>query len=372
MQRLDPKGDPSTAVRDGYYVAPVDAPAPVIASSLDLRPNGSHLFIGPIGSGKTTQLRVLEAQLRDGTSVTPAFVDVGAVHDVSAVRPGVLIFAAATEVAALVAGTPQSAHQREWLRKRARGAFWDHEPDFDYPYEDDGTRWAPGVLRPPADPWGETVAGARKAVEALLSDAEVEGVRPEVTVLFDGLDRLHDLEAFERVVAEDVRALQACGIGVVIAASQRLLYGASTEIRRHFDRVHRIGAADPLFLRSVLRSRADAALLSDAAADRIAEWSGGVLRDLIAIAQGAGEEAYVRGADLIGVEHVDAAANRFGRALLLGVETQARATLELVLTTDSFAIGSDSDVQLLVEDRLIDLGGRYVVHPTLVPLLHAA
>lgn len=358
------------ALQAGHYVEPIDAPAPLIASSLELRPNASHLLIGPIGSGKTTQLRVLEARLGDGTGVVPAFVDVGAVHDVAAMRPGVLIFAAATAVDALTTGTAKSAPWREWLRKKARGGHWDIEPDYDE--RDYGTTWEPGVLHPAADPWNETVAAAKRALDAVLADSDVDGVRPDITVLFDGLDRLHDLDAFERVVAEDVRALQASHLGVVIAASQRLLYGASTEIRRHFDRVHRIGAADPLFLRSVLRFRADDVLLPDAAAERIAEWSGGVLRDLIAIAQGAGEEAYVGGADVIGVEHVDAAANRFGRALLLGVEAHARATLEQVLTTDSFAIGTDSDVQLLVEDRLIDLGGRYVVHPTLVPLLRAA
>ena len=371
MRRLDPKGDPSTAVRDGHYVEPVEALAPLIASSLELRPTGSHLLIGAIGSGKTTQLRVLEAQLRAGTGVIAAFVDVGQFHDVSAVEPGVLFLAAATAVAAAVPGTQKSADARAHLRGRAWG--WREYPDPDFEnYQEQYSEWVPGVLRPPGDPWGVTVAAAKHSLDLLLTDAAVDGARPEVTVLFDGLDRLHDLEAFERVVAEDVRALQACGIGVVIAASQRLLYGASTEIRRHFDRVHRIGAVDPLFLRRVLRSRVDDELLSDPSADRVAEWSGGVLRDLIAIAQGAGEDAYVRGAEFIGVEHVDAAADRFGRALLLGVETQARATLENALTNDSFAIGSNSDVQLLVEDRLIDLGGRYVVHPTLVPLLHAA
>ena len=62
-----------------------------------------------------------------------------------------------------------------------------------------------------------------------------------------------------------------------------------------------------------------AALILPEGAARLVEVSGGVLRDLIGLARDAGEEAYLAGVETIGAAHADAAADAFGRTLMLGL-----------------------------------------------------
>lgn len=65
MARLDGSGSPWTALVDGLYLPRPDGVAERIAKSLEIRPHGTHLVVGTIGSGKTTALLRVQELLAD-------------------------------------------------------------------------------------------------------------------------------------------------------------------------------------------------------------------------------------------------------------------------------------------------------------------
>src|SRR6185369_10510891 len=112
------------------------------------------------------------------------------------------------------------------------------------------------------------------------------------------LDRLADPLVFVRVI-EDVRAIRSTGIGLALVGPLASMYGPHRSVTDHFQRFYpqmavdvRNDAEGRAFLVELLRRRAALDLLPDASAVRLAEWSGGVLRDLVSLARSAGEEAY--------------------------------------------------------------------------------
>jgi hypothetical protein len=124
-------------------------------------------------------------------------------------------------------------------------------------------------------------------------------------------------------------------------------------------------------------ARADEATPSIEARGRLVEWSGGIVRDLISLARDAGQVAYADGADRVALAHVDAAADRFGRSLLLG--TSAAMADRLVhfgripeFEFVDFTASSELDVELLALRLVIEVPStpvRYIIHPVVQPLL---
>ena len=158
-------------------------------------------------------------------------------------------------------------------------------------------------------------------------------------MLIDSLDRMSDLERFADIIDGDVVALRSVGLGVILIGPLTALYGVRRTALERFDRTWHLPTVDVqndaeghAFLRKVLRARDVNGLLTDTAADRLAALSGGVLRDPIALAQAAGEEAYVDGADHVEVPHVETAADIFGRKQLVALDSQELAVLQRVRT----------------------------------------
>lgn len=65
VSRLDGSGAPGVALEHGLYVRRPDGGAERLAASLEIRPTGTHLVVGSVGSGKTTDLLRLQAALRE-------------------------------------------------------------------------------------------------------------------------------------------------------------------------------------------------------------------------------------------------------------------------------------------------------------------
>ena len=200
-----------------------------------------------------------------------------------------------------------------------------------------------------------------------------------VVLLFDSLDRLSDPVVFAKVVEQDVRAIRATGIGLVLVGPLASMYGPSRSVTDHFQHFYpqlavdcRDDAEGLSFLVGLLRKRAALDMLPDESAVRLARWSGGVLRDLVSLARAAGEEAYMRGADRVEAEHVDAAADTFGRQLIFGLGSADLDVLSRVASKGAFVQTSDRDVALLVTRRVLEYRAgspRFAIHPTLGPLL---
>jgi hypothetical protein len=124
----------------------------------------------------------------------------------------------------------------------------------------------------------------------------------------------------------------------------------------------------------VLRRRAESEILPDGAARRLVQLSGGVLRDLIHLAKSAGQTAYRQGAEAIDAEHVDIAANGYGRSLLVGLKQEEIDTLKHLRATGEFVRVSDDDLALMATRRILEYHSStspiaFAVHPAIAPLL---
>jgi hypothetical protein len=88
--KLDPAGDPAHAMERFY----VDAPRSVsarIAAELALAPASSHLLVGGVGSGKTTELMATARHVAAISDVATLYVDVTRQHDIDKMAPGAII-----------------------------------------------------------------------------------------------------------------------------------------------------------------------------------------------------------------------------------------------------------------------------------------
>jgi hypothetical protein len=347
--------------------------------------------VGGVGSGKTTQLLVARDKLKEIADAKSSFIDVGQLHDLGRLQSGVLLVLAGL---ALIKTLPLeisdgAKEAKEFFKRIAHGwTEWvdpvdvdDYEiSDWEVDDSDPSPDWTvpvrrTGILVPPYPPLHheiqEKAAQLRKLVEA------VTPLVPHIVLLFDSLDRVTTLLPFAEVVEQDIRAIKSLGVGVVVVGPLRTMFASDRPIVDHFDYFYHQPSVDVQqdeagqeFLFRVLRRRAGREILGDKAAHRIVRWSGGVLRDLISLSRSAGEEAYTQGADKILTVHVDAAADAFGRTLMLGLTSDEIKVLQKVRAKGSFVPTSDSDIALLVTRRVLEYGPtRYAVHPTIAPLL---
>src|SRR5262249_1369633 len=152
--------------------------------------------------------------------------------------------------------------------------------------------------------------------------------KPHLVLLFDALDRLTDMRAFDAAVEQDVVALQNLGIGVVLAGPLRAMYGAHRLLvtERFQDNFYpqmsidvREDALGRSFLAEVLRRRVPAEVLPDEVCGPLVEASGGVLRDLVSLARMAVEGAFRAGRPRVEAAHVETVARAMGERLLFGL-----------------------------------------------------
>jgi hypothetical protein len=367
--KLDPTGDPASAM-DAFYV---DAPSSVsarLAAELAISPASNHLLVGGIGSGKTTELLAIARRMAS-LDVATFYLDVSKQHDIAKMVPGAIVaqvsLALADTVARIDPGNPniQVAHDV------AYGAWED--PELEEPPE---LAYVPGILVSP-EQIDEGVRRARMPVEGLLQVLRRQ--RPHVVVMLDGLDRIADLQAFEQLVVHDVQALSGLGVGAVLVGPLRALYGLERVLTQRFDSFHyqpwidvTANPAGREFLVGVLARRAGEALDAPGV-DALVDASGGVLRDLLSLAQAALVEAYMDGGDRVGSHEVDAAVDAFGRKHLQGLRPAELEVLQRIRTHGAFVQTSEDDLALLMTRRVLEYRSqklpRYAVHPTIEGLL---
>lgn len=388
MARMNPAADPGTAIKEGLYVPPPGRTvAAELAMRLELEPTSTHLVLGGIGTGKTSEL--LEASRRLEASVVEAgdqiqYCDVSQWHDLrSESLQGVLVAIAGMSVAERCQESQfDSFTKHAWdadraLREHARGTrvYPEDFPPDNEPPSDEGL-YVPGALINPSSSIPDQLTALIPHFKTLMALCPGEG--KHVIFLFDSLDRLPSPERFREAVEQDLRLLKAAGIGVAVVGPIRFMAGTDRAIADLFDHTHFRLATDPAspegfaFLKEVLRRREATDLLPDACLDPIARASGGVMRDLIALAKRAGEEAYASGHEHITREDVGRAVDAFGRSLAIGLDDEQVKILRHVHRTGGFVIRGERELSLLETRRvLLYEGNRWVVHPTLAPLLDA-
>jgi hypothetical protein len=355
--KLDPTGDPADAMSQFY----VDAPSAVsarIAAELELAPATSHLLVGGVGSGKTTELLAIARRLGRIPDITTLYIDVTKHHDIAKMAPGSIVvqvgidFADEIERSELKVDPQYLQAARDTAHEVWEGRGWLLEID-------------------------EELAWARGPLEGLLRTTQFQ--IQNLVVLLDGLDRMSNVRGFEQIVHHDVVTLRMLGIGVVLVGPLRTQYGIDRVIFQHFDSFHYQPWIDVTqdiarreFLRLVLAKRTGDALAPHAL-ELIMQGSGGVLRDLLSLAQSSLVEAYMDGTEVVGTKEVSNAIDNFGRKHLQGLRSAELDVLQRVRTRGSFVQTSEDDLALLMTRRVLEYRTnhqpRYVVHPTIDGLL---
>jgi Cdc6-like AAA superfamily ATPase len=365
MARLDASASPGEAVTDGYYVAPPGkSVAEDLGARLELKPSSSHIVLGGVGSGKTTQLVMACERLNRIEDTRAIYFDVSEHCDLQRVDAGDIYRLLAGEFARLGRDAVQQGQvlDREALKAldHALGSFdefvtqtWGDDAEYE---------WKLGKL------------------QSALNDlaAELATLKPHVIIVLDSLDRLTDMKQFAALVTTGLPMLQRHGFGVALTGPLATLYGTSRSLLDRVDRYYYLPWMDTQaqsnhdFLLRVLRARIPEDVCPDPCCLRLVEYSGGVLRDLIALTQSAVEEAYVHGTDAVTPEQVEAVADVFGRKHLLGLDADDLAVLQKVRTSGSFVPTTDEHLALLHTRRVLEYRNgrvRYVVHPTISALL---
>lgn len=389
MAQLDAAANPRYAFERKLYVAPpYRSRADELALRLKLNPTSSHLVVGGVGSGKTTQLLVAQQSISELHDTDASYIDVSMKHDLASMKEGVLVVLAGLILSAITksVATKEVKAAAVVFRRWAHGyTEWieapdhDDEPDYEQEYDPEPGYYVQrkGIIAPPLPPLSESLLEKSAQLKVLRDALPTE--RPHIAILFDSLDRLPTVEAFRASVQNDVRALQCAGVASVIVGPSRVLYGPHRSIADLFDHWYWQATIDirqhPMqeFLTQVLQRRADQEVLPDDACLSIVAWSGGVMRDLISIARRAGEEAYLGGGEVVRPNDVVRAADGFGRSLMLGLGPKEIQVLQTLRLQEAFVPTSDQELALVETRRVLDYGGetapRYAVHPTLVPLL---
>jgi hypothetical protein len=382
MTRVTAAADPALAIERGFYVPPPNPISDLIAWHLEIDPTSRHLVVGSIGSGKTTQLLVATKQLNTLPDIRAVYVDVSQKQDLVKLQPGCLVALAGlalleNPLLQLVVDDGDCNGFTKWANGywRSRGEYGDLDNDSSR-VAGRGSRVA-GAVTPPQPEWDEIPS---MQVDRLARFVEVErDAGHHFIVLFDSLDRTTNRSAFTQLIDQDIAALRRCNIGVVLIGPIRSLEGFGRLEVDRFDKLHLQGPIDVEqdlagreFLFRVLRARADVSMLADPEALALVAASGGVLRDLISLAKAAGDEAYLSGSENIEMVHVQAAADAFGRSLMIGLHKSDIDILKHLHNSGGFVWTTDDDLALLATRRILEYPRRtppFSVHPTIVPLL---
>lgn len=378
MRRMNPKADPAAALREGMYVSSPLSTSNQVATRIELEPGGTHLVIGATGSGKTTELLAIQQHLQNVGDIAALFQDVPAVQQLTVLAEGSLIGLAWKMIwADLEQRTGAAAAGFKNAKRAARLAdgFWtDNREQYE---EGDDFDWVPGLVSPPA---------RNSEVEELLGYLkEVTGLAPiRYVLLFDGLDRVREIPKLTAVLIHDLFKLSDIGIGSVVVGPPELRGSSYREFSDRFATFHFHGALDPgradarSFFERVLEARSVGHVLHAPEMVALGEWSGGIMRDLISLAKNAGETAYARGHDTIDMDDVNDAADRFGRALLVGISEKSALRLSELSTPShrqryfEFTVASPDDLDLLLRRLIIEVmevPPKFFIHPTVRPLV---
>ncbi len=379
--------DPQRALESGYYVPePRKSVSELISRRVGLRPSSTHLLLGGIGSGKTTQLLVTRDLInKEIEDVHAYYIDVSLYTDISEISAGVL-----TAIAGIVISDLMKDSEKELVKKNIaliqKLAYGYSERKVIDPLA--GLTSSPKLFEPrvvlerhegilTSKPGNEQ----RKLIEAINQlDKVATSEYGEIVLLLDGLDRLDDMQMFSQVVTTDLRDLSSIGIGIVLVGPLRALYSECRDTLEqavnYFDYQSCFDVENDIdsqkFFESIIRTRASEGFIEEAAIQNLIRCSGGVLRDLINLTQTSIEEAYLADDDTLQQKHIETSIASLGKAKILGLLDLEVEILVNILEEDIFLPRTDEEVKLLATGRILEYRypeKRYAVHPAILPVL---
>lgn len=368
MRNLNPTAPARSAIDLGLTVRDLHGSIyQAMAARADLDPGSQQILVGGIGSGKTTELLLAEQWLKEHGQTFILYIDITAETDLSGLNSGALLAGLGLHLSRAFE-EHGSANGFSSQERKTMDLASERIRDFAY-----GQHQTPGKLKPPFPPMRRDIDGMHQHLEVLLK--AVRGQSLDTVVIFDGLDRLITPEKFWAVVDQDFQVLRRLQVAVIAAAPLSILYGSGRPISEYFDRVHHIPtlqgkAGSASTMRSVLAQRGAPDLLSELEIEKICEASGGVLRDLIALARDAGEAAYMDESDSIKSVHIKTVIKQLGESYLRGLNTDQLKALRALIETGTFDVSSRIGIELLVTRRVLEYSATdFRVHPALAPLI---
>jgi hypothetical protein len=400
MRKLNPTAPARITIDAGLVVADLHGSLfRTLAARADLDPGSQQLLVGGTGSGKTTELLMAERWLEQQGQTLSVYIDISAETDLSGLNSGALLAGFGLHLTREFSGKgfedSLDAGQKEALKKAGSEikdfafgttkSVWvseydgyepDFEPDYDSPDYEPG-RWVtqsvPGKLKPPFPALQRDIQAVRAPLDVFINAVQARSI--DIVVIFDGLDRLISPDKFWAVVHQDLRAMREMRVAVLAAAPLSVLYGEGRSISEHFDRIHHMAtlSSEPennSYLKSVLSHRGGTDLLGPDEAELICCASGGVLRDLIALARDAGEVAYIEGSDRILTEHANAVIKQLGESYRRGLGPERVKILRRLNKEHFFDLTSSPNIELLATGRVLEYSaGDFRVHPALGALI---
>jgi len=371
MAAFEGAANPQRAIDSKYYVPePQHSVSDLITRRVALRPSSTHLLIGGIGSGKTTQLLVTCERInREVEDIHACYVDVSLHTDLSQISSGVLMAIAGVVLSDLTKDSNDS-NIKECHGFIDDYAYGSSEPVLTLPMVS-LFRPSKGVLSPVS----EDSLKKKKLLQAISQVNKIARKKyGNIILLFDGLDRFDNIKAFVEIVTFDLQKISDAEIGVVLVSPLRALYDDQYrdvleqavnyfDYRSFFDVENH--QESRTFFETILKNRADEGFIEESAIQSLIDYSGGVLRDLINLTQVAIEEAYLSDSDRLEQAHVENAVYSFGRAKLLGFsDSQARYILkqESINPTEGF------ERQFILNGCILQYTypkKRYVLHPAI-------
>ena len=386
MAAFEGAANPSEAIESGYYVhAPGKLLVDTISGRIALRPSSSHLLLGGIGSGKTTQLLVACKQLNEIEDTHAYYLDVSQDIDISKISNGILTVYAGLELAKLIKDDENKTVQKsiEIINKFAFGYTEEHNIHLSSKNllnvlsSGIGITKHEGIIPSQLNQYG-IKSDLVKAVSILAKEALKK--YGYIVLIFDGLDRLHDSKTFMQLVFSDVKAISSMGIGLVLVGPLIALYDEYRDTmdekldkvyyQPFFDIENDLDAYN--FFRDIIQIRSSKDFIEESTITTLIQFSGGVLRDFITLTQASIEETYLSGEDTVQQSHVLKAVDSFSRSQLLGVSDTELNILTEIINTEIFIPRTDEDLRLLVRRLILEYRKpkiRYAVHPAIKQIL---
>ncbi|XHR82115.1 MAG: hypothetical protein ACFKPT_28745 [Gloeotrichia echinulata GP01] len=380
MAAFEGAANPSKALDSGYYVhTPGKLLVDTISGRVALRPFSSHLLLGGIGSGKTTQLLVALGQINEIEDTYAHYIDVSLHTDISQISNGVLIAIAGLELAKLMQDSNDEKVKASinLIKKTAFGyreeVLTSQLNRISNSLSSLTTIDRPGIVT------GESIKSP--LIEAVSELAkETSKKYGNIVFLFDGLDRLDNAKTFMQLVSSDAKYISSAGIGLVLVGPSIALYSdyrdtveSSLDYFYHqpFFDVENDLEAYSLF-EKIIQTRTSQDFIEKPAIAALIRFSGGVLRDFITLTQASIEETYLSGEDKVQETHVLNAVDAFGRSQLRGLSDEALKIVKQTLNEKIFIPRTDEDVRLLIRRLILEYRYpkfRYAVHPAIKPLI---
>lgn len=388
MSAFEGTSNPQRAVERGFYVNLPNNPIEEITGRVALRPSSVHLLFGGIGSGKTTQLLLTQQALNELEDIKAIYVDVSLVTDISDLQSGALIAIAGLELITILGDIEESKLKSS--KKIIENAAYGYSETKTLPSLSEAFNASLSIL---GDSPRKVVTNHKGLLStekqenkglvlqafSNLCKAVQEKLRREIIFLFDGLDRLSDLQVFIDSALNDIVEIKNAGIGSVLVGSVVTIYKKRENITSFDSSSYYLPYLDVFesaeaqnFFADVIKVRDNENFINEDVRQFLTLKSGGVLRDLMSLCQASIEEAYMDGSDRIMEQHAIQAALFLARSKIIGLSESNINILRKVMTEKLFSPRTSEDFELMLTGHILEYRyprQRFVVHPILSPLI---